>query len=299
MRARPGPPVCHRMTPHPDRTKLPDETRIGRTALRVSDLQELATFYTDIVGLETLQQAADTATLGVDGDPLLHLAEDERGGPRPRTAAGLYHTAFRVPSRGALGDALQRIQHRWHLDGASDHHVSEALYLDDPDGNGVEIYRDYPRDQWPRSDDGRVQMDTDPLDMGGVRSAAKGETGAPAGTVIGHVHLEVTSLDAFRTFYVDTLGFGIQTRYPGALFVSAGGYHHHLGANTWQRRTSSAGGRGLAWYEVVVPTAADLADVRERLEARNIAVRDTEDGLSVADPDEIEVRIRDEPSRDG
>jgi catechol 2,3-dioxygenase len=286
---------------------LPAETRIGRAALRVADLDETAAFYRDVVGLAVLDRDAERATLGVDGTPLLVLERDADRPARGRTDAGLFHTAFRVPSRAALGEALGRVRERWRLDGASDHLVSEALYLDDPEGNGVEIYRDRPREEWPTDGDGTVRMATEPLDVEGVAAAASagGRTDSagpvdrvPAGTDVGHVHLEVTSLAAFEAVYVDGLGFEVGMRGPDVRFVAAGGYHHHLGANTWRGRTTPAAGQGLAWFEVVVPDEAALDAVRARLDAvaaeRGVefAVEERGAGIAVTDADGIEVRVR-------
>ncbi|ELZ37853.1 glyoxalase/bleomycin resistance protein/dioxygenase [Halorubrum saccharovorum DSM 1137] len=290
--------------------RLPAETQIGRAALRVADLDETAAFYRDVVGLAVLDRDADRAILGVDGTALLVLERDPDRPERGRTDAGLFHTAFRVPSRAALGEALARVRDRWRLDGASDHLVSEALYLDDPEGNGVEIYRDRPREEWPVDDDGTVRMATEPLDVQGVAGAtgdsdrvdAAGDSGpadrAPSGTDVGHVHLEVTSLSAFEAVYVDGLGFEVGMTGPDVRFVAAGGYHHHLGANTWQGRTTPAAGRGLAWFEVEVPHSAALDAVRQRLDAAaaegdtDFAVDEREEGIAVTDADGIEVRVR-------
>jgi catechol 2,3-dioxygenase len=275
---------------------LPQGTRIGRTALRVNDLGELTRFYRTVVGLSVLDESDTRSVLGVADTPLLILEEDAYAPTRHRSGAGLYHTAFRVPSRAALGDALARIRDQWQLGGASDHWVSEALYLTDPEGNGIEIYRDYPREEWPIADDGTVRISTEPLDLDSIEAAATGDSQVPPGTDIGHVHLEVSSLDAFRDFYVDTLGFEVQTTVPAASFVSAGGYHHHIGANTWHHRTSPVNGRGLSWFEVLVPERKALDAVRERLVAREIPLTEADDGLVVHDSDEIEVRIRVDPA---
>ncbi|VTT87280.1 Glyoxalase family protein [Halorubrum sp. DM2] len=303
-----------------DADRLPAGTRIGRAALRVADLDETTAFYRDVVGLAVLDRAAERATLGVDGTPLLVVERDADRPARSRTDAGLFHTAFRVPSRAALGEALGRVRERWRLDGGSDHLVSEALYLDDPEGNGVEIYRDRPREEWPVDESGAVRMATEPLDVEGVAAAAAEETEAeeaaageteagetastdlvdraPADTDVGHVHLEVTSLSAFEAVYVDGLGFEVGMTGPDVRFVAAGGYHHHLGANTWRGRTTSAAGRGLAWFEVVVPDEAALDAVRVRLDAvaaeREVAVDERDDGIAVTDGDGIEVRVRTE-----
>lgn len=280
------------MTATSDAGALPDGTRLGRTALRVSDLGEVTAFYRDVVGLGVLHRAETTAVLGVDESPLLVLEGDGDAPERGRTRAGLYHNAFRLPSRGALGDALRRVRDRWHLDGASDHRVSEALYLTDPEGNGVELYRDFPRDAWPVADDGTVRMSTDPLDLDAVEAAAAGRSDAPPDTDVGHVHLETTSLESFRSFYVDTVGFEMQMSVPAASFVSAGGYHHHVAANTWNRRTEPVRGRGLSWFEVVVPDSTAFDALRERFAERGRRPTETDDGFAVTDPDGNEVRFR-------
>jgi catechol 2,3-dioxygenase len=316
--------------------RLPAETRIGRVALRVADLDETTAFYRDVVGLAVLDRDGDEALLGVgdmegdataapDATPLLRLRRDPGRPERAPTDAGLFHTALRVPSRAALGDALRRVRDRWRLDGASDHLVSEALYLDDPEGNGVEICRDRPREEWPIAADGTVRMATEPLDLESVAAAAgdahsgPGDAHAdagdayadvsddpdsvtadrvPPGTDVGHVHLEVTSLSAFEAVYVDGLGFEVGMTGPEVRFVAAGGYHHHLGANTWRGRTTPAAGRGLAWFEVVVPDAAALDAVRARLDGVasdgdvEFAVAERDEAIAVTDADGIEVRVR-------
>lgn len=269
---------------------LPPGTEIGRTALRVTDCAAMTEFYRDVVGLAVLGESGARSVLGVGGSPLLVLTEDESA--RDQNAAGLFHNAFRVPTRAALGDALDRIRERWRLDGASDHGVSEALYLSDPEENGVEIYRDYPREEWPRTADGTVEMGTYPLDLDAVAAAADGRSTAPPETDVGHVHLEVTSLDAVDAFYTETLGFDLQASMPDARFLGAGGYHHHIGANTWNGRTGTAGGRGLDWFEVVVPDGDSLDALRTRLDSHQQSVTETEEGLSVTDPDGIGIRLR-------
>ncbi|WP_224270964.1 VOC family protein [Haloprofundus salinisoli] len=280
------------MTTQTNSDVLPQGTRIGRTALRVSDLEELTEFYQDVVGLSVQHRSDTSSILGVDETPLLILEEDTDAPTRQRTGAGLYHNAFRVPSREALGDALVRVRDHWQLGGASDHLVSEALYLTDPEGNGVEIYRDFPREKWPITDDGRVRIDTEPLNLASIEAVAAGGTRVPSGTDVGHIHLEVTSLFAFEDFYVDTLGFEVQTTVPAAFFVSAGGYHHHIGANAWHNRTSPVSGRGLSWFEVVLPEAQALDTLRDRLAGSEFTVIETDQGITVEDPDEIEVRFR-------
>lgn len=279
------------MTTQPNSDILPQETRIGRTALRVSDLEEMTEFYRDIVGLSVLKKSNTSSTLGVENEPLLILEADETAPKRHRSAAGLFHNAFRVPSRSALGDALSRIRSQWHLSGASDHGVSEALYSTDPEGNGIEIYRDLPREEWPFTIDGSVRMGTSHLNLTPIEAVAAGNSEVPAGTDVGHIHLEVSSLEAFRAFYVDVLGFEVQMELPAAVFISAGGYHHHIGANTWNHRSGAVGGRGLLWFEVIVPETSALNVIRGRITDSQYMITEVDDGISVTGPDEIEIRF--------
>jgi len=281
-----------RRPPMSDGSPLPGTARIGRTALTVADLDRTVEFYRDVVGLTVQTRAATTATLGAGETPLLVLERDDDAPPRSRAQAGLFHNAFEVPSRAALGAALDRIRERWQLDGASDHFVSEALYLTDPEDNGVEIYTDTPRETWPRADDGTIQLGTAPLDLDDVSAASDGSAAVPSGTTVGHVHLEVSDIDAARSFYAETLGFRTQTETESALFLAAGDYHHHVGVNTWNGRSRPAGGRGLSWFEVVVPDDEALAAVRRRLAETDVAVTDRDRGIETSDPDGITVRLR-------
>ncbi len=207
--------------------------------------------------------------------------------PRPRGTTGLFHLALLVPTRDELARAVHRVTGAGHrFTGASDHLVSEALYLDDPEGNGIEIYRDRPRDEWER-EGGELKMGTLPLDLGsvlaGVAAGDAGE-GMVAGTRIGHVHLQVADIPAAEAFYVGALGFEPVVRsYPGALFVSAGGYHHHIGLNTWAGEGAPSpplGSLGLSRFTVVLPDAAALSDVIDRLAAAGLGSGSAE----LADP---------------
>jgi catechol 2,3-dioxygenase len=278
---------------------LPAETTVGRAALVVNDLDPVGEFYRDVVGLAVQRREGTRVTLGAGGDPLLELTADPDAAPRAPESAGLFHTAFRIPSRAALADALDRVDEGWELTGASDHHVSEALYLDDPEGNGVEIYRDRPREAWPTDDDGHVEMDTLPLDLEGLAVEARNEASVPPGTDVGHVHFEVSGLPASRRFYAGTLGMNVRQEWgPSALFVAAGDYHHHVGLNTWNGRSAPLQGRGLDWLELVLPDEESLASARERFEGAGVGMADDEGGpgsnggFEVHDPDGIPVRLR-------
>ena len=271
---------------------LPRGTRVGRVALRVGDLGSVTAFYRDVIGLSVLDRTGTTATLGAGGTPLLEVSADPDAAERGSTDVGLFHTAFRVPSRGALGDALERIRDRWELDGASDHHVSEALYLTDPEGNGVEVYRDRPRETWTVVDDGRVHIVTEPLDLEGIDAVSTGADRVPAETDVGHVHLEVASIEAFERFYISRFGFDLRATYPDARFVAADGYHHHVGANTWNHRTEPAGGgRGLNWFEVVVSDDEARRELRERLPEEDVSESTVEAGFAVTDPDGVGIHV--------
>lgn len=274
-------------------TELPQTTRVGRVALRVTDLDRLVDFYEAVVGLEVRHHEAERAVLGTNDDPLLELIAEPDTSPRGVDETGLFHTAFRVPSRAALADALSRVREQWQLDGASDHLVSEALYLHDPENNGIEIYCDRPRTEWPNKDDGTAGMETLPLDLDTFSDVGENAMTVPAGTSVGHIHLEVSSLPASQAFYVDGLGLAVRDRYDNeALFVAAGEYHHRIGLNTWNRRTEPPSGRGLLWFELIVPDENALVDARSRLEERGIAVAGrSEDRVTVTDPDGIELRL--------
>jgi len=273
----------------PPSESLPAAAGVGRVALCVRDLESVCAFYRDTVGLDVFERSDERATLGAGDEALLELRGDADATPRGPTETGLYHTAFRVPDRGALGAALERID---GLSGASDHLVSEALYLDDPEGNGVEIYRDRPRNEWPEGPDGRVRMETRPLDLDALRSASTGAASAPDATTVGHVHLSVSSLADSRAFYADALGLRVRQTVSGAAFLAAGEYHHHVGLNTWENRTEPTGESGLEWFELRAPADAARA-ARERLSAAGYATDSVSDTVvSVSDPDGIGLRIR-------
>jgi catechol 2,3-dioxygenase len=273
-------------------------TAIGAVRLRVGDLDELARFYEDVIGLELLERSSALARLGAGGRPLVELLSDPNAPPRPPQTTGLFHLAILVPDRRRLGTALRRVAEAgWGLTGASDHLVSEALYTSDPEGNGIEIYRDRPSEDWPRAD-GQPQMDTLPLDLSSVLAEAEaGEPGPMAAeTRIGHVHLNVSDIPGSEAFYSGLLGFEPTVRgYPGALFVSAGGYHHHLGLNTWVGEGAPPppeGSRGLESFEVLVPTSGGIDAIAGRLEGAGVAVDQANGGIEVSDPSSNRVAIR-------
>ena len=271
---------------------------MGPVALTVADPTTTGAFYADVIGLARIASEGGASIYGVAGEPLVELHEEHGARPAPRGSTGLYHLAILFPSRADLGSALRRlVEHGWPLDGASDHLVSEALYLRDPEGNGIELYRDRPRDEWPR-ENGAVRMANAPLDLQALLDEAGAESAelAPAGTTMGHVHLKVADLGQAEAFYCGVLGFEMSVDWSrhGALFVSAGGYHHHLGLNIWESRGGAApppGSAGLRFVTVVVPTAADRDAVAARLERAGAPVRLDGTTVVTTDPFRIEVRV--------
>lgn len=244
--------------------------RIRSTQLAVADLERSASFYEHVLGLALLRRDDDRALLG--GDPqaaALELVRLEQPQAVPPRSTGLFHVAWLHPSRAGLAETVRRIAAAgWPFTGASDHGVSEALYLDDPDGLGIEVYTDRPRERWARPRDGQgVVMVSEPLDVEALLACSPGEPGpeAEAGTAIGHVHLKVADVPRALAFY-EALGFERQALIPSAAFVAAGGYHHHLGLNSWQ----SAGGEpapadapGLRAIEFELAGAGAVATVGE------------------------------------
>ncbi len=244
--------------------RLPGDTRVGVVRLQVADLERSLDWYGRVLGLTALREEVGRAALGPEGgDTLIELVERPGASPMGRRARlGLFHFALLVPDRATLGRLVAHLTVVREPLGASDHAVSEALYLSDPDGLGVEIYADRPRAEWRR--EGReVVMVTEPLDVADLVAAAEGApwTGMPVGTVVGHVHLHVGDLAEAEAFYHDRLGLDKTVwSYPGALFLAAGGYHHHLGVNVWAAGAEPAAedeARLLEW-ELVVPTGADV-----------------------------------------
>jgi catechol 2,3-dioxygenase len=270
------------------------DTSLGAVSLTVSDLARARAFYETALGLSVRETDDGALAFGAPGGGDLVRLHGDASAPRlDRRATGLYHLAILFPTRLDLAHALARLaEARWSLDGVSDHLVSEALYLSDPDGNGIELYRDRPRGEWAY-DDGQLQMATLPLDLRSLAdelAAADGpQTIVPAGTTIGHVHLQVASIPEAEAFYHGVLGFDVIVRgYPGALFVSAGGYHHHLGLNTWHSAGSgpaAPGAVGLRSYEVALPNQAELARVLDRVRDAGLALEaHGADSAAVRDP---------------
>lgn len=271
--------------------RLPDDTRLGRVRLQIADLSRSVSYYENVLGMRVIERHSGGATLGPQQSDGVLVEVLEHPGARPvprRGQLGLYHFAILLPDRAALGRFVTHLDELGIRAGAADHLVSEALYLQDPDGLGIEVYADRPRASWRRI--GReLMMSSDPIDLDGVVRSARGETwaGMPAATVMGHVHLHVGDLDEGGAFFSDALGFDrVVWRYPGALFLSAGGYHHHLGTNVWAgpgaRPPGETDARLLEWTiqvgdaEVLDNAAASLAGAGHpaRREGRDVITSD-------------------------
>jgi catechol 2,3-dioxygenase len=272
---------------------IPPDTSIGKVRLRVADLDGLTTFYERVIGLRAVERDGDVTRLGpADGEPVIELVGTPDAPRAPGFSTGLFHLAILVPDRAELARSLQRVAGAgWHLTGASDHLVSEALYLQDPEGNGIEIYRDRPREEWRRNGD-ELAMATLPLDLesvlGELGPSEPPANGMPSGTTMGHVHLQVSDISAAEGFYNRALGLDVMVRsYPGALFLAAGGYHHHLGLNTWQSQGAPAppqGALGLDRYELVLPSAAERDSAADRLAAAGGDPERLDEGVLATDP---------------
>jgi len=270
--------------------RLPAATSVGPVTLQVTDLGRSRGYYRDVLGMRELSFGDGAAELGTaDGTPLVQLRERPGARPLPpQGRLGLYHFAVLLPDRGALGRFLAHLAELNVYAGMSDHLVSEAVYLRDPDGLGIEVYADRPRTAW-RSNGRELVMSTTPLDADAVVAAGGGEPwmGMPAGTRMGHVHLHVGDLDRAAEFYHAALGLDkVVWSYPGALFLSAGGYHHHLGLNTWAAGSPPAAeheARLLEWV-LLVPGATDVDAAAASLAGAGFQVTRAGASLSAADP---------------
>lgn len=294
---------------HPD-------THLGDVRLTVADLDRSLGFYREALGLQVADREDARVALSADGHLPAQIVLTEQPGaqPKPRRASGLYHFALLSPNRHALARAVGRLASTGvRIGGASDHGVSEAIYLSDPDGHGIELYADRPREQWPYRN-GQLQMVTEPLDLDSLMAELRGDdqpwSGADPDTRLGHIHLHTADLDRGAAFYHDVLGFDEMQRYgPSALFLSAGGYHHHIGLNTWAGvgvPPPPAGSVRLQGFSIVLPTTDELARLARRvLSERPERLRGFYDlgnwlELYLAGPDEIDVVLtvrRDDPPK--
>jgi len=271
---------------------------IGRVVLVVSNLDRSVDFYTQIIGLTLHHRVDSIAELGTETDTLLTLHEQPDAYPI-RRAAGLYHFALLLPSRLDLAVTLRHLlQVDAPISGFADHAVSEAIYLTDPDGHGIEIYRDRPRNEW-RYPNGQLRMTVNPIDFEGIMAELEqrpsGWSGLPAGTLIGHIHLQVADIPASENFYINLLGFDLVTRYgAGASFLSANGYHHHFGLNTWAGvglPPAPAEAARLLWYEILFPDKNVVQAIETQLSKLSYPYKFENGMLKLSDPSGIQILL--------
>jgi catechol 2,3-dioxygenase len=282
-------------------TPLAPTTRLGAVHLTVTDLDRSVAFYQDAIGLRLHRREDPVAAMGAGGEDLVVLVEEQTA-RRAGRHAGLYHFALLLPNRQELARALQRLAvTRTPIEGASDHGISEAIYLPDPDGNGIEIAADRPREVWP---DLETLGRPNPLDLYGLLGTlgeAEPVRHADPGTIVGHVHLHVNDIAPARRFYEDVIGFHAMTAMPNAVFVSVAGYHHHLAFNTWRGAgippaPATETVAGLRHWTMLLDGAAQLAATRERLEAAGAEIAERDGGLLVHDPAGIPVLLAVDPA---
>jgi catechol 2,3-dioxygenase len=268
------------------KNELPSQTHIGHVHLRISNLEDSLVFYRDLIGFKPIPSPPEpfdqSQALSATGESPVHLilTEHPQARPRPAHTTGLYHLAIRLPDRRALARLFQRIAaQNYPLQGFADHKVSEAIYLADPEGNGLEFYSDRPKEQWPKQGK-QISMTTDPLDVDNLLAELAGDsipwTGIDPGTDIGHIHLQVSDLSQAEVFYHSLIGLDVTQRsYPGALFFSAGGYHHHIGTNIWASRGASPpppDAVGLVSYSLHLPTAESWSQLLTHLLEKNVNI---------------------------
>lgn len=263
---------------------------ISQSHLIVADLPLVSSFYQSTIGLKVIEKAPNGEVLGVGGVPLLTLTTAGNAQIAPRNAAGLFHTAFLVPNRAELARWLRQAAHNnVQLEGASDHLVSEAIYLSDPEGNGIEIYADRPHDVWKFHQDGQVEMATHRLDLQALYNSVPEDAwnGMADGTAIGHIHLQVGDIPEADGFYRDVLGLKLMARYPGASFFATGGYHHHVAANIWNSRGAAPraeGMTGLSDFTMRFNDKAALDNAVQALDRLEIKTETRDGGIFLKDP---------------
>jgi catechol 2,3-dioxygenase len=278
-------------------SELPATLRLGPVALTVTDLDRSVAWYQNALGLRVHRHDADSAALGDGSEDVLLLHEDSTA-TQPRRTSGLYHYALLFPTREELAHAALRLAAtKTPIQGASDHGTHEAIYLPDPDGNGIELAADRPRDRWPTPEEEFSGGGPNPLDFDALLSSVAGEAPSPQvrpGLRVGHLHLHVGDVATGLAFYRDVLGFEVWALLPSAAFVSAGGYHHHLGFNTWRGEGAApmpAGIVGLRHWTIVLETAAEVETVRARVRTAGIESEDVDGGFAVTDPFAMTVHV--------
>ncbi|MDN4600439.1 VOC family protein [Paenibacillus sp. F6_3S_P_1C] len=280
--------------------QIPATTHLGEVSLRISNLERSIQFYTEVVGLKLLERSEKVATLTADGkQSLLRLEQLTDAVTMPvRSTSGLYHFAILLPDRKSLGLALRNLAESGIEIGQGDHLVSEAFYISDPDHNGIEIYADRARDTWKRDADNNYIMSSDPVDVDSLFALAANEPwqGLPAGTVIGHVHFHVRSLEESRRFYTGVLGFDIVGNFANmsALFVSAGGYHHHIGLNIWAGAGAPVNpdnATGIDYFTIIYDGKEPLEQAVEQLRQSNASIEQQGTDWFTVDPQNIRIRL--------
>lgn len=277
---------------------LDPQMHLGYVTLRVKSLEKQRSFYQELFGLHLLEETQNQLVLSADNvHPLIVLQEGENVVQKPARTTGLYHLALLVPSREDLAYVINHLMGKGvRFDGASDHLFSEAFYLTDPEGNCVEIYRDRPRTEWPRSENGELISASDPIDFQGIMSLHDSNrqwTGFPEGTILGHMHLHVSKLDEAGKFYLDHLGLEEITRFhESALFMSAGGYHHHIAVNVWQGSGASLppeNSTGLLDYSLVLSSEEEYLKLLNHLSELNMPITNESQskGFSIKDPNNV------------
>ncbi|EAD0473544.1 VOC family protein [Listeria monocytogenes] len=277
--------------------EISEELRLGEVVLNVGHLKEMAGFYQEVIGLKLLEENERMVRLGVSGsdEALLVLKKIDNAVVPEVPRIGLFHTAFLLPTRESLADVLLHLaKSGYPIDGAGDHAYSEALYLHDIEGNGIEIYADRPKAEWMRDSDGNLPMVTEQVDVDSLLQIATDEpfTGIPNGTIIGHVHLQVADADKAEQFYKEALGMKLTTAIPSARFFAAGDYHHHIGSNVWAGRNLELlqeNETGLAWFTIITP---DKDAIITTLEEQGYDVKRFESTISVTDSNGIKIHFK-------
>ncbi|HAB0599613.1 TPA_asm: VOC family protein [Listeria monocytogenes] len=277
--------------------EISEELRLGEVVLNVGHLKEMAGFYQEVIGLKLLEENERMVRLGVSGsdEALLVLKKIDNAVVPEVPRIGLFHTAFLLPTRESLADVLLHLaKSGYPIDGAGDHAYSEALYLHDIEGNGIEIYADRPKAEWMRDGDGNLPMVTEQVDVDSLLQIATDEpfTGMPNGTIIGHVHLQVVDADKAEQFYKEVLGMNLTTAIPSARFFAAGDYHHHIGSNVWAGRNLELlqeNETGLAWFTIITP---DKDAIITNLIEQGYDVKRLENTISVTDSNGIKIHFK-------
>lgn len=277
--------------------EISEELRLGEVVLNVGHLKEMAGFYQEVIGLKLLEENERMVRLGVSGsdEALLVLKKIDNAVVPEVPRIGLFHTAFLLPTRESLADVLLHLaKSGYPIDGAGDHAYSEALYLHDIEGNGIEIYADRPKAEWMRDGDGNLPMVTEQVDVDSLLQIATDEpfTGMPNGTIIGHVHLQVADADKAEQFYKEVLGMNLTTAIPSARFFAAGDYHHHIGSNVWAGRNLELlqeNETGLAWFTIITP---DKDAIITNLIEQGYYVKRLENTISVTDSNGIKIHFK-------